>query len=128
MNSKGQSSSIFIIIIPIIIVALAFIYDNAMMVVTTNRYKSVTKDIIKEVLVNSYDDKETIVKDLFEKNKYETEQLSVEYDGTNLKVYNIHSYPSIFGIVFGVKKYRAEVYLSGHLENNEVVIEEVEED
>ena len=128
MSNKGQSSAIFIIIIPIIILALAFLYDNAMMIVTTNRLKLVTKDIIKEVLVNSYADKESIVKDLFEENKYETEQLSVEYDGTTIKVYNIHSYPSIFGNLFGIKKYRAEVYMAGHLENDEVIIEEIEED
>lgn len=127
MNNKGQSGAIFIIVIPLVLLILAVIYDNVMQVVAQNRYKDVTNTIIKDVLENSYADKEQIVKDLYEKNKYETTQLDVKWENDVLTIYNVHVFPSFFGYVVGVKTYRTEVYVTAHKDNDKIIIEEVKE-
>ena len=48
------------------------------------------------------------------------------YDGTTLKIYNSHSYPSFFGTILGVKSYRTEINLEAHKEDDKIIIEEKE--
>ena len=125
-NKRGQAGAIFIIIIPIIFIVLAFIYDNVMIIIANNKYNLASKEIAKEVLTNSYNDKAAEVKNLYEKNNYEVEMLNVSYDGTTLKIYNSHSYPSFFGNILGVKSYRTEINLEAHKEDDKIIIEEKE--
>lgn len=125
-NNHGQSGALFIIIIPIIFIVLAFIYDNVMIIITNNKYNLVSKEIVKEVLTNSYNDKAEEVKKLYEKNNYEIDMLVVSYENEVLKVYNSHSYPSFFGNVLGIKSYRTEINLEAHKENDDIIIEEKE--
>lgn len=125
-NNHGQSGALFIIIIPIIFIVLAFIYDNVMIIITNNKYNLVSKEIVKEVLTNSYNDKAEEVKKLYEKNNYEIDMLVVSYEDEVLKVYNSHSYPSFFGNVLGIKSYRTEINLEAHKENDDIIIEEKE--
>ena len=89
-NKRGQAGAIFIIIIPIIFIALAFIYDNVMIIIANNKYNLASKEIAKEVLTNSYNDKAAEVKNLYEKNNYEVDMLNVSYDGTTLKIPYTH--------------------------------------
>lgn len=128
MNNKGQSTIIFIIIIPLLLLVLAFIFDNAMIIVENNRFNSVTKTIIKDVLTNSYSDKEEKVKELYEKNKYETDLLETGYDGSNLTVYNSHSYSSFFGKLIGQNSYRTEVNYTSHKDGDNIVIEKIKKE
>ena len=127
MNKKGQSTAIFIILIPLLLLALAFIVDNALIIVENNRFASVTKTIMKDVLTNSYSDKESEVGVLYQKNKYETDLLTTSYDGEYLTIYNSHTFSSFFGKLVGHSSYRTEVNYKAHIdENNEVIIEKVD--
>lgn len=128
MDNKGQSTVIFIILIPIFLLVLAFIFDNALIIVQNTRYKSVTKTIINDMLSNSYSDYPKFVKEMYEKNGYETDSLDVKYENNYLIIYNDHSYQSFFGNLLGIKSYRIEVNYQGHVENNEVIIEEIKKD
>ena len=74
MNKKGQSLTIFIIILPVIFISLAFTYDYATIINEQMKYESVTKTILK-----STQDEEKI-KALYQKNGYST---------NNIKNYNI---------------------------------------
>lgn len=128
-NNKGQGAAIFIIIIPLIALALAFIYDNARMIAEEKRYKEVSKQVLTDTLSNSYTNYKETIKDLFEKNKYEVEFLDVEVTETEpvvITLYNSHTYESFFGRLLGVKSYRTEVRLSATKINDEVEITELE--
>lgn len=129
MNNKPKSNNgvIFFILIPLFIIIAAFIYDNIIKIVSDKNYIRTTESIIKDVLTNSYSNKEEMVKKLYEDKKLETEQLNVTYKDDVLYVYNVHSYPAFFGHVFGVKSYRSEVSLKAYKVNNEIIIEEVKE-
>jgi len=124
MNNKGQSGIVFIISIPIIFIILAFLYDNALMIIENKRYKEVTETIIKDVLTNSYYNKEEEVINLYEKNHLEVEQLNTSYDGEILTVYNVHSYNSFFGVILGIKTYRAEVDVRAYKDTDKIIIED----
>jgi hypothetical protein len=128
VNKKGQSSIVFIILIPIIFIILAFIYDNALIIIENNRYKAMTNSIIKDVLTNSYYDKAEEVKNLYEENNYETDQLDARYEDDILYVYNVHSYNSFFGYILGIKSYRTEISVYGYKENDDIIIEEYNEE
>lgn len=125
-NNKGQSGSIFIILVPIIFIVLAFIYDSAMTVIENKKFKQTTDDILTDVLSNSYSDYEGTIKELYEKNGYEIDQLSYDYDGETITIYNSHTYTSFFGQIIGIKSYRTQVYESAHKEKDKVIIEEKE--
>ncbi len=127
MDKKGQSGTTFIIVLPIIVLVMAFLYDNALMMFSNNKYREVSKSIIKDVLTNSYTDKEKTVKSLYEKNHYETEQLNVEYNGNILSIYNVHYYPSFFGNILGVRTYRVEVSYKATKDADIILIEENKE-
>ena len=126
-NPKTNNGAIFFILIPLFIIIAAFIYDNVVRIVSDKNYIKTTETIMKDVLTNSYTNKEEMVKKLYEDKKLETEQLNVNYQDGVLYVYNVHSYPAFFGLVFGVKSYRSEVSLKAYKVNNEIKIEEVKE-
>ena len=126
-NPKTNNGAIFFILIPLFIIIAAFIYDNVVKIVSDKNYIKTTETIMKDVLTNSYTNKEEMVKKLYEDKKLETEQLNVNYQDGVLYVYNVHSYTAFFGLVFGVKSYRIEVSLKAYKVNNEIKIEEVKE-
>ena len=120
---KKSNGIVFILLIPIIFIILAFAYDNIMIIIENKGYEEITNSIIKEALTNSYSDKEARVKQAFEEKKLETEQLSVSYEDNVLYVYNVHLYPSFFGKAVGVKSYRTEVDLKGYQKEDKIIIE-----
>ena len=126
-NKKKSNGYIFFILIPIFMLIASFIYDNAIKVGIEKKYYSDSENIIKEVLTNSYPNKEEIVKNLYEDKNLEIEQLNVTYKNNIIYVYNVHSYSAFFGRIFGINKYRTEVNLKGYIKNNEIIIEDVKE-
>ena len=122
---KKSNSYIFIILIPLFFIIVAFLYDNILMISSNKAYMETSKSIIEDVLINSYYDKETEVKKLYEDKKLETNQLNVIYDGEKITVYNVHTYPSFFGVVLGINSYRTEVDLTGYKDaSGDIIIEE----
>ena len=128
MPNKTTNGKIFIIIIPIFMIIAAFIYDNIIKIAAEKKYYNDSVAIIKDVLTNSYPNKEDIVKERFEEKNLEIEQLNVKYENNILYTYNVHSYHAFFGRIFGIKKYRTEINLKAYVKDNEVIIEEVKED
>ena len=128
MQKTNSKAKIFIVLIPLFIIIAAFIYDNVLMSVQQKKYRIDTENIIKDVLTNSYSEKEDIVKRLYEEKKLEVEQLNVRYENDILYIYNVHTYPAFFGYVFGIKSYRTEVNLKAYKdEENNIKIEEIKE-
>ncbi len=127
MSRKTKGTWIFFILIPIFLIIAAFIYDSVIKSATEKNYRKTTENIIKDVLSNSYNDKAEWVKKLYEEKNLETKQLNVTYQNDILYVYNVHTFPAFFGLVFGIKSYRTEVNLKAYKVDNEIKIEEVKE-
>ena len=128
MLNKNGKGAVFIILIPIIFVIAAFLYDNFMMVSNNKTYREVTESIIKDVFEYNYDDKEYQIRKAYEEYKYDTSQLAVNYEDGVLTLYNVHTYPAFFGLILGVKSYRTEVHVNAYMSGNDVVIEDIVEE
>lgn len=127
MNNKGQTAAIFVILIPIIFILLAFVYDNALIMVQNNRLENVTKSIGKDVLSNSYSDIVATTKELYDKNGYDTSLDVISYEEPYLKVYAVHKYNSFFGYIIGKKSYQSKVDARMYLDGDKLIYEDLSE-
>ncbi len=125
MQRPRQNHAIFIILIPLFMLIIAFIFDFALMFFQGVRIEKVTKNIITSALTYNVNDYYKNVKDAYEKQKITTELLEVKYENESLTVYNSHSYPSFFGKLLGIQNYRAEIHLIGEKENEIIIFHEV---
>ena len=126
---KKSNGIVFIILIPILFIIFAFVYDNVYILTNNKIYETKSKLIMEDVLTNSYNDKVMEVSMKYQQNKYETSQLDVTYENNELKVYNVHSYKSFFGNILGIKTYRSEVNLIGYYDNDgSLIIKQVSEE
>lgn len=118
MNKKGQSLTIFIIILPIIFISLAFTYDYATIINEQMKYESVTKTILK-----STQDEEQI-KDLYQKNGYSTNNFNYKTEEDKIYIQNSYKFKSTFGKIINIKNYNIKVNYVVINTNNGIIIEE----
>ena len=97
MNNKGQSLTIFIIIIPIIFAVFAFTFDYAYIIYNQQKYENISKNIIEQTT-----DIEEI-KDLYLKNKYSVDNLKYENKDNAIIISNTYYIKSIFGNILNIK-------------------------
>ena len=104
MNKQGKGSNIFIILVPIFLIAALIIADTAVTYNADKTFKKVTEEIIEEVLNNdelSYDEYNGEIKRLYELKGYETEMLLVDANSYQIYVENEHEYFGVFTSIFG---------------------------
>lgn len=120
MNNKGQSLVLFIMLLPIVIMAFALIFDSAIIIMENNKLKSVAKEGITYLIKD--DKSEKVVEDIIKKNEKELIKLEISKDnGTIHIVKHITSY---FGKIIGYDYYELEVNLYGYISNGKLIIEE----
>ena len=124
VESHKSNSKIFFILIPIFIVVLSFLFDIGSQIVQDKRLEIVTKDIIKDSLTTNVNDYYKKAKEIYEDKKIKTELLEVIYENNTLIIRNSHSYPTLFGRIFGVNTYRSSVAIKGIKNNDEIIFEE----
>ncbi len=130
MHKYKVNQWIFVILIPIFMLIIAFIFDFALMFIQNTRVELTTKKIIKDTLTYSKDDYYEDIKEFFEKNKISTDVLTVQYneeDG-DLTISNSHPYTSFFGKLIGVNYYRCDVNFIGHKDGENIIIKEVQDE
>lgn len=118
MNKKGQSLTIFIIILPVIFISLAFTYDYATIINEQMKYESVTKTILK-----STQDEEQI-KDLYQKNGYSTNNFNYKIEEDKIYIQNSYKFKSTFGKIINIKNYSIKINYVVINTNNGIIIEE----
>ena len=130
MHKYKVNQWIFVILIPIFMLIIAFVFDFALMFIQNMRVELTTKRIIKETLISSKEDYYENIKEEFEKYKISTEALTVQYneDDEDLTIYNSHPYTSFFGKLIGINHYRCEVGFVGHKEGENIIIKEVHDE
>ena len=124
-TNKNGNMSIFIFMIPIIGLFLAFVFDNSLMFIENKRLEAVTKNIIEDCFTINVNDYYKKTKEDYEKQKITTEQLSVVYQNDILHIYNSHSYPSFFGKLLNINSYRSEINLKGFMREGKIIFIEV---
>lgn len=108
----------FIIMLPLMIMALAMVVDLGLLMIKTYKVESVIKETISYGLdnPNSTDEMEVILKSNLDNDTYHitnTGNITITVDGT---------YSSVFKNVFKDSSYKYEFTYIGYIDNNQKVI------
>lgn len=117
MNNKGQSLVVFVILLPILLILMAFSIDIGYQLIEKSKLVDINKTAIT-YLVKDKKDQNTI-KEVIAKNDKEIKIEKITQNRIKLTK-NINS---VFGKLVKLKTYKITSDLSGRLENNKLIIE-----
>ena len=118
MDNKGQTLVIFIIVLPLLILAMAFIVDTGLMIINKSKLDSTSKVIIDKY----YDyegDIDLIVEEYLKNNNINYQSYKVVRNN-NFMIDIKSKVESIFGKVIGLKEYEIESKIMGYKENDKI--------
>lgn len=116
MKNNGKSNIIFLILIPIILIATLIIIDTLISYGVNKKFKNDTETIIKDVLTNdelNYDEYYDEIKRLYEKKNYDIDQLVVESNDYNFYLENEYNYFNLFSSLKNTKNKKEYVTILG---------------
>lgn len=116
MKNNGKSNIIFLILIPIILIATLIIIDTLISYGANKKFKNDTETIIKDVLTNdelNYDEYYDEIKRLYEKKNYDIDQLVVESNDYNFYLENEYNYFNLFSSLKNTKNKKEYVTILG---------------
>ena len=117
MNNKGQSLVIFIIILPILLLLFALIWEIGNFGFTINRYEKEIKDTIKYGLDNIDNINEEKLTILLKQNI--NGKINVEISNKVIKVNVKEKYDNLFNFN---NKFDIDITYIGYIENNKQII------
>ena len=118
MNRKGQTLVIFIIILPVILIAMAYLVDTGLMLINKSKLDSTSKIIIDKYYDYEGDIDSVIEKYLKDNNLNYTNYEVKKDNNFNLKI-DI-KIASIFGKVVGLEEYEITSNITGYKENDKL--------
>ena len=124
MNNKGQTLILFVILVPIFILLLAFVVDTGLILKEHTKLNNTIKSVLKttyEIRLDS--DYQEKVTNLIDKNNIPTLNLKIEVIDNSIKIQNEYQKESIFGKIIGIKEYKIKSVLKIKNENGTLVIE-----
>ena len=120
MNSKGQSLVIFVLILPVLFILFALIWEVGNLSVTVNKYENEIKDTI-EYGLNHLDDNnlETILTNLLKANIKGNIEIKIN---NNIITVNVKErYEALFNKLFN-HRFDIDLTYNGYLENDKMII------
>lgn len=117
MNNKGQSLVVFVILLPVFLILIAFSIDIGYMIIEKNKLNDINKTSIKYLVKDKQD--EQVVKDIIRRNdkKIHIEKM------THNEIILSKKVNSIFGGIVNLKTYKISSNLSGKMIDNKLIIE-----
>ena len=124
MSRNGQTLVVFVIIVPVFILLMAFVVDTGYLLKEYTRLNSTTKTILKTTYEKSDDAnyKEMVV-DLFVKNQIPVNDLELGVYNEKVLIKNQYFIESIFGQIIGLKEYQVKIEMSSYQKDNKIIIE-----
>lgn len=116
MNKNGKGGIIFIILIPLILIATLIIVDTIISYTTTKTYKKVTENILTEIInnpeidVSEYSEE---IKKSYERKGYKTDMLVVEANSYDVYLENEHEYFNLFSSLSKNRGCEGEIKILG---------------
>ena len=123
MKSKGQTLVLFIILVPIFLMVMAFVVDTLLIGGEKNKLESITTSIIKDVLSYEADTQEKLINDLYKANNISTRNVIITTKEGRLNIQNSYEIKSIFGYIIGIKEYTIKINLTGYYRDDKIRIE-----
>ena len=121
MDSKGQTLVIFVLILPILLLLFALIWEVGNLGLTTNKYETEIKDTI-EYGLNHLDDEnlEEVLTNLLKANL--DGDISVEINNQVIKVNVKQKYDALFNNLLN-NRFDIDLTYNGYIENNKFIIQ-----
>lgn len=123
MNRKGQTLVVFTLLLPILLLLMAFVIDTGFILKESTRLNSTTKTILKTTFENrkdgSYSEE---VEKIFEKNDIPITNLQVIVQEDAVQISNSYYVSSIFGKIIGIKEYEIKTDMKARLVDTDLVI------
>lgn len=120
MENKGQALVIFVLILPILFLLFALIWEVGNLGITTNKYETEIKDTIKYGLNNLDKEKlEENLKTLLSKNIKGNINVNIKEEVITINVKE--DYHGLYSNLFK-EKYKIDITYIGYKENNKIII------
>ena len=121
MDSKGQTLVIFVLILPILLLLFALIWEVGNLGLTINKYETEIKDTI-EYGLNHLDDEnlENILTNLLKANL--EGNINVEINNQVIKVKKKKKYDALFNNLLN-NRFDIDLTYNGYIENNKFIIQ-----
>ncbi len=103
MNNRGQSLIMFLLILPLLTMFIAFIIDSSLSIMEKNKIDGIITSNIEEALNKDIRD-ENIIRNAITKN--ENMEVSVSIDGDDIKVIAKSNKKSVFGNILNFNYYK----------------------
>ena len=117
MNNKGQSLVIFVLILPILLLLFALIFELGNYGLTINKYEKEIKEVIKYGLNNIESINEEKLTNLLKQNI--NGKINVEISNKVIKVNVKEKYDNLFNFN---NKFDIDITYIGYIENNKQII------
>ena len=114
-NNKGQVLVLFIMILPIIFIAVAWIIDSSYMMYQKNRLDNINRDVLNSVS-DKINVKEEEIRELIHLNDAEIVNVDISIDET-ITIDNYILVDSIFGKIVGFDEYKISSSISVNYNN-----------
>lgn len=121
MDSKGQTLVIFVLILPILLLLFALIWEVGNLGLTINKYETEIKDTI-EYGLNHLDDEnlEEVLTNLLKANL--EGDINVEINNQVIKVNVKQKYDALFNNLLN-NRFDIDLTYNGYIENNKFIIQ-----
>ena len=118
MNNKGQTLVVFVVLLPVVLILFAYVFDTCYITMENKRLNDIASSSVKYLVVDnkSVSDVESIIY----KNDLDIEVVSILDNNVHLK----KDIEPIFGRIIGFNKYYLETNIIGTLVNGKLVLEE----
>lgn len=116
MNKNGKGGTIFIVLIPLILVVTLIIVDTIVSFTTKKNYEKVTESILTEIMTNDeiyVEDYSDEIKRAYERKGYETDMLVVEANSYDVYLENEHEYFNLFSSLSNKRGDDGEIKILG---------------
>ena len=116
MNNNGKSGTIFIVLIPLILIVTLIIVDTIVSFTTNKNYEKVTESILTEIMTNDeiyVEDYSDEIKRAYERKGYETDMLVVEANSYDVYLENEHEYFNLFSSLSNKRGDDGEIKILG---------------
>lgn len=124
MNKNGQTLILFVLLLPMLIVLLAFVVDTGIVLQEKTRVNSLVKTILKttheEYLEENYQEK---VLELLNKNNIPVEKIDLKITVEEIKIQIEYQKESIFGKIIGISNYKIKSSIKGKIKEGTLKIE-----
>lgn len=124
MNRRGQVLVGFVILLPLLVMFIAYIVDNGILAQNKAKLDELTKSVIAYALEDRSRTTEQITKYIV-KNESNLKEINVLLD-EDVQIQLVKTVPSVFGKAIGIQQYTITSYYEGELKDGEMILRKVE--